>query len=128
MAFRNMTGTTCSPSGVTITFVADDTGASVNDVFQLSDGRCVTLISSGATTTEKPTVNLSIKFASCAACLAPYSSNTEQVITYILNSDISNGTPTIRTFVPPHPVWTDNQNHGVVQMNAITIGGNGLNS
>ena len=127
MAFKFMTGTTCSPSG-TITFVADDTGVSANDFFQLSTGVCIQVTNIGATTTQQPTVNLAIEFASCAACLAPYSSNTEQVITYILNSDISNGTPTIRTFVPPHPVWTDNQSHGVVQMNAITIGGNGLNS
>jgi hypothetical protein len=128
MAFKFMTGTTCSPSGVTFTFVADDNGVSVNDVFQLSDGRCITINATGAVTTQKPTVTLVIEFATCAACLAPYSSNTEQVMTFILNSDISNGTPTIRTFVPPHPVWTDNQSHGVVQMNAITIGGNGLNS
>jgi hypothetical protein len=128
MAFRNMTGTTCSPSGVTITFVADDNGVAINDVFQLSDGRCITITATGTTTTQQPTVNLAIEFSTCAACLAPYSSNTEQVMTFILNSDISNGTPTIRTFVPPHPVWTDNQSHGVVQMNAITIGGNGLNS
>jgi hypothetical protein len=60
--------------------------------------------------------------------LPPLSSGTEQVITYILNSDISIGTPIIRTFVPPHPVWTDNQNREVIQLNTVTIGGNGLNS
>jgi hypothetical protein len=127
MAFRYMTGTTCSPSG-TITFIAEDNGVAVSDVFQLSDGRCVTITATGSTTTEYPTVNLAIEFATCAACLASYSSNTEQVITYILNSDISAGSGTTKTFVPPHPVWTTNQNHSVLQMNAVTIGGNGLNS
>ena len=128
MANRLMTGTTCS-TGQVITFVASDTGVLPNDFFQLSDGRCIQITATGATTTGSVTVTLAIEFASCAACLAPYSSNTEQVITYLLNSDISSGTsPTVRTFVPPHPVWTDNQSHGVVQMNAITIGGNGLNS
>jgi hypothetical protein len=127
MAFKYMTGTTCSPSG-TITFIADDNGVTANDFFQLSTGICIQVTTIGATTTEQPTVNLSIEFASCAACLAPYSSNTEQVITYILNSDISAGSGTTKTFVPPHPVWTTNQNHSVLQMNAVTIGGNGLNS
>ena len=128
MALRNMTGTTCSPSGITITFIAEDAGVSVNDVFQLSDGRCITITATGATTTQQPTVNLVIEFATCAACLAPYSANTAQSIPIYLNSNLSQGTATASTFNPPNPVWTTNQNHSVVQMNAVTIGGNGLNS
>jgi hypothetical protein len=32
------------------------------------------------------------------------------------------------TVIPPHPVYTDNQGNSVTQLNAVVIGGNGLNS
>ena len=32
------------------------------------------------------------------------------------------------TVSPPHPVWTDNKGKAVIQLDAITLGGNGLNS
>jgi hypothetical protein len=128
MAFRNMTGTTCS-SGEILTFVASDNGVSVNDFFQLGDGRCLQINSINTATTENAvTVNLAIEFASCAACLAPYSANTQQSIPIYLNSSINNGSATASTYNPPNPVWLDNQHHAVVQLNAVTIGGNGLNS
>jgi hypothetical protein len=127
MANRFMTGTTCS-GGQIITFVADDNGVSVNDFFQLGDGRCIQITSTGATTGGAVTVNLAIEFATCAACLAPYSANTAQSIPIYLNSNLSQGTATASTFNPPNPVWLNNQHHAVVQLNAVTIGGNGLNS
>ena len=128
MAFRNMTGTTCSGSQI-ITFVASDNGVSLNDFFQLGDGRCVQITTINTATTENAvTVNLAIEFASCAACLAPYSANTAQSIPIYLNSNLSQGTATASTFNPPNPVWLNNQHHAVVQLNAVTIGGNGLNS
>jgi hypothetical protein len=129
MAFRNMTGTTCG-NGQVITFIASDAGVSVNDYFQLSTGLCVQITAVNTGTTESNvTATLVQEYASCAACLAPISANTEQVITYLLNSEISSGTPpTVKTFTPPHPVWTNGQNHAVVQLNMVTLGGNGLNS
>jgi hypothetical protein len=128
MAFRNMTGTTCG-NGLVITFVAEDAGVSVNDFFQLDTGLCIQITSVNTASTEtNNTAYLVKEYASCAACLAPITANTEQVITYYLNSDLSSGSGTTRTFVPPHPVWTNNQNHAVVQSNMITLGGNGLNS
>jgi hypothetical protein len=127
MANRFMTGTTCS-GGQVLTFVASDNGVSVNDFFQLGDGRCIQITSTGATTEGAVTVNLAIEFASCAACLAPYSANTAQSIPIYLNSSLSQGTATASTYNPPNPVWLDNQHHAVVQLNAVTIGGNGLNS
>ena len=33
-----------------------------------------------------------------------------------------------RTIILPHPVWTDNKGNAVIQLDAITLGGNGLNS
>lgn len=127
MANRFMTGTTCA-SGEILTFVASDNGVSVNDFFQLGDGRCIQITSTGATTEGAVTVNLAIEFASCAACRAPYSANTAQSIPIYLNSNLSQGTATASTYNPPNPVWLDNQHHAVVQLNAVTIGGNGLNS
>lgn len=128
MAFRNMTGTTCT-SGEILTFVAEDAGASVNDFFQLDSGLCIQINSINTATTENYNTAFLVKeYASCAACIAPLTANTEQIITYYLDSDISSGSATTKTFIPPHPVWTDNQGHGVVQANMITIGGNGLNS
>lgn len=129
MAFKYMTGTTCGNGQVT-TFIADDAGVSVNDFFQLDSGLCVQITAVGSSTTDvNGLVYLVKEYASCAACLAPISANTEQVITYLLNSEISSGTPpTVKTFTPPHPVWTNNQNHSVSQQNMITLGGNGLNS
>jgi hypothetical protein len=129
MAFRNMTGTTCG-TGEVITFIAEDAGVSASTFYQLSTGVCVqiTAVNTASTQTNN-TAYLVTQYSSCAACLAPISANTEQVITFLLNSEISSGTPpTYKTFVPPHPVWTNNQNHAVSQMNMITLGGNGLNS
>ena len=122
-----MTGTTCS-NGIVITFIASDNGVSLNDFFQLSTGECIQITATGSTTNESATKQLAIEFASCAACLAPYSANTLQTICYLCNSDINSGTATWNTYNPPHPNWTTNQNHTVSQMNAVTIGGNGLNS
>ena len=128
MAFKYMTGTTCG-NGQTITFIADDGGVTANDFFQLDSGLCVQITAIGSGTTDvNGLVYLVKEYASCAACIAPITANTEQVITYYLNSDLSSGSATTKTFIPPHPVWTDNQGHGVVQFNMITIGGNGLNS
>ena len=127
MANRFMTGTTCS-GGEVLTFVASDKGVSVNDFFQLGDGRCIQITATGATTNDAINANLAIEFASCAACIAPYSANTAQSIPIYLNSNLSQGTSTASTFNPPNPVWLNNQHHAVVQLNAVTIGGNGLNS
>ena len=128
MANRLMTGATCA-DGQVLTFVAGDTGVAVNNVYQSSDGQCIQITATGNTTTLKETVTFVISFGtSCSNCLAPYSANTEQTMCYLCNSDINNGTATWNTYVPQHPKWTTNQGHTVIQSNAVTIGGTGLNS
>ena len=123
-----MTGTTCG-NGQVITFIAEGAGVSASTYYQLSTGLCIQITAINTATTESnATETLVQSYASCAACLAPITANTEQVITYLLNSDINAGTVSVKTFTPPHPVWTNNQGHAVVQANMITIGGNGLNS
>jgi hypothetical protein len=128
MAFRYMTGTTCG-NGQVNTFIADDAGVSANDFFQLDSGLCVQITAIGSGTTDvNGLVYLVKEYASCAACLAPISANTAQSISVYLNSSINNGSTTATTFNPPNPVWTNNQNHAVSQLNMVTLGGNGLNS
>lgn len=127
MAFKYMTGETCG-NGQVLSFIADDTNISANDIVQLGTGLCVEITILGAVTTANPTVTISTIYADCNSCLSPISANTEQVITYFLNSDINNGDDTVRTFTPPHPVWLNGQNHSVSQLNMVTLGGNGLNS
>jgi hypothetical protein len=128
MAFRNMTGTTCG-NGQVITFIAEDGIASASTFYQLSTGVCIQLNTINTASTQTYNTDYLVQsYASCAACLAPISANTEQVIGYYLNSDLSSGVVSGKTFTPPHPVWTNNQNHAVSQLNMITLGGNGLNS
>jgi hypothetical protein len=124
MANRYMTGTTCG-TGEIITFIGSDTNVSLNDFFQLSTGRCIQITSTGNTTNEFINQTLLIEFASCAACLATYSASTGGNSGIVCQTNCSGATFTIN---PLHPVYTDNQGHGVTQINAVTIGGNGLNA
>ena len=122
MAIRNVTATTCSDL-TTVEIIIDDTGINFSKTYQLPDGRCVTL-TSGTTTTQP--VNSYFPygpFNNCTLCMVPLSGSTGG------NNDVCvvcSGTPSL--IVPPHPVWTNSQNKAVVQMNAITIGGDGLNA
>jgi hypothetical protein len=51
-----------------------------------------------------------------------YSANTD----YNVCVECSGNTFTVEV---PHPVWTNNQNESVIQLNMVTLGGeNGLNS
>ena len=128
MAFRNMTGTTCG-NGQVITFIAEDGIASASTFYQLSTGVCIQLNTINTASTQTYNTDYLVQsYASCAACLAPISANTAQAISVYLNSSINNGSTTATTFNPPNPVWTNNQNHAVSQLNMVTLGGNGLNS
>jgi hypothetical protein len=54
MANRYFTATTCNDS-TSITFITDDliiTANPINRIYQVNDGRCITISSSGVTTTE----------------------------------------------------------------------------
>lgn len=124
MANRLMTGTTCT-TGEVLTFIANDTNVSVNDFFQLATGLCIQITATGSTTNAEVTQTLVLEFASCSACTTSYSASTGGNSGVVCQTNCSGTTFTIN---PLHPVWTDNQNHSVVQINAVTIGGNGLNA
>ena len=49
-------------------------------------------------------------------------------IYYLFSNSQINGYTKDFTIEPPHPVYTNGQNKAIVQLNAITIGGNGLNA
>ena len=127
MAFKYMTGSTCGNNQI-ITFISDDNGVSLNDFFQLNTGVCIEIVGIGATTSDNPTLTLVGEYSDCSECLSPISANTAQSISIYLNSSINNGVSTATTYNPPNPVWTNNQNHAVSQLNMVTLGGNGLNS
>jgi hypothetical protein len=64
-------------------------------------------------------------FGTCENC-PPRSANTETTVCVICCDCGATGSTT-NIVVPLHPVWTDGYGNEVVQMNMITIGGNGLN-
>jgi hypothetical protein len=62
-------------------------------------------------------------FLDCEDCknLPPLSSNTETTICQEICDN------SVITIIPPHPTYTNSAGREVVQMNAVLIGGNGLN-
>lgn len=120
MANRIITATTCV-EGVSTEYIINDSGIDFSKIYQLTNGLCVT-ISTGNTTTQN--INMSFPygpFETCSECIAPLSANTESLVCV----DCSGSTFTV---TPPHPVYTNGQFKDIVQLNAIVIGGNGLNS
>ena len=62
-----------------------------------------------------------LEYNDCITCTSPKSANTESTVCVICSGNTF-------TVSPPHPVWTDNKGKAVIQLDAITLGGNGLNS
>ena len=127
MANRYFTGTTCSLGGV-ITFIADDTiltANTLNKIYQLGDGTCITLTVSGATTSNNTTVGIFYgPYSSCTQCITPV--NSAGITSIICNSCDSVESVTATTV--PHAIYTNAFNRAISQNNTVTIGGfNGLN-
>ena len=120
MANRIITATTCS-NNVSTEYVINDTEINFTKIYQLTNGLCAS-IESGDTTTRF--TNMSFNggpFDDCDECIEPLSANTEYLECVICSGETS-------TTEPPHPVYTNGQFKDVVQLNAVVIGGNGLNS
>ena len=120
MANRIITATTCS-NNVSTRYVIEDEGVDFSKIYQLTNGFCAS-ITSGSTTTEY--INMSFNygpFDDCSDCIAPLSANTEVEVCV----ECSGSTFTVSA---PHPVYTNGQFKDIVQLNAIVIGGNGLNA
>jgi hypothetical protein len=128
MANRLFTGTTCGVGGV-ITFIADDTVITanpINRIYQLGDGTCITLTSSGATTTNIATAGIFYgPYTSCTQCITPVNSAGD--VSEICNSCDDGITVTATT--APHSVYTNAFNRAISQLNTVELGGfNGLNN
>jgi len=113
MANRFMTGSTCG-NNVVIEFIGQDVPIVLNKIYQLSDGRCIELtnwFSYGP-------------FDDCDDCLAPFSGSTggnNGEVCVICSGETS-------TVLPLKPEMTNEFGKTVQQINAVLIGGNGLNS
>ena len=119
MANISITATTCG-GGDFFEYIVEDSSIDITKVYQLPTGRCVT-ISSTATTLNGNYAYLYGPYDDCTDCISPLSANTEYVECVVCSGATS-------TIEPPHPVYTNGQNKAVVQLNAVVIGGNGLNS
>lgn len=124
MAIRNVTATTCSDL-TNVVIRIDDSGIDFSKIYQLPDGRCATLTSGTTTSYDANSYFPYGPFTSCTLCYAVNSSSTGGNSGVVCQSLCTGNTTTVN---PLHPVWTNAQNKGVTQINAVLIGGNGLNS
>jgi len=124
MANQFMTGTTCGNEEIVV-FIAEGTDVMENSVYQLSDGRCITLTVIGDETTNSTTNWFPYgPFDDCDECLSPFSASTGGIngeVCVICNDELT-------TITPPKPTYTNEFGKSVEQINSIVIGGNGLNA
>ena len=124
MANRLMTGTTCG-NNVVVEFIGQDVSPTLNKFYQLSDGRCIELTATGSTTSGSFTNWFSYgPFDDCEDCLAPFSGSTggnNGEVCVVCSGETS-------TVTPLKPEMTNEFGKTVQQINAVLIGGNGLNS
>jgi hypothetical protein len=128
MANRLFTGTTCN-NGLTFTFIADDliiTANPINRVYQLVNGTCITVTSSGATTSSDVTQFISFgPYTSCTQCITPI--NSAGIESVICASCDSVNSVTAKTV--SHAIYINSLGKAVSQINTIALGGfNGLNN
>ena len=119
-----VTATTCH--GEVINYVIDSRQIADNKVYQLSNGICVTL-SIGALTTQSTTMSFSYgPYDTCTQCYTPLSADTAQNGSIFCNQDSYTGNTASKAYAPS-PIYTNELGKAVVQLNAVVIGGNGLN-
>ena len=119
-----VTATTCH--GEVINYVIDGRQIVDNKVYQLTNGICITL-SIGALTTQSTTMSFSYgPYDSCTQCYTPLSADTAQNGSIFCNQDSYTGNTASKAYAPS-PIYTNELGKAVVQLNAVVIGGNGLN-
>ena len=123
MANINVTATTCD--GYSQLIILPDTGFDESKFYQLPNGQCVSLISGDTVPFYANSMLVYGPFDTCDECAEPIIANTGGNNGEVCVIDCSGNTFTV---TPPHPVYTNGQNKAIVQLNAITIGGNGLNA
>jgi hypothetical protein len=120
----NVTATTCDGISQLI-ILPGDVEFSESSVYQLPNGQCVTLTSGETVSFYADSMIIAGPFDDCDECAQPFIANTGGNNGDVCVIDCSGNTVTV---TPPHPVYTNGQNQAIVQLNAITLGGNGLNS
>lgn len=128
MANRLFTGTTCN-NGLSFTFIADDliiTANPLNRVYQLVNGSCITVTSSGQTTQSDATQVISFgPYSSCTECITPI--NSAGVSSILCLSCDSVESVTAKTV--SHAVYINGMGKAVSQINTVALGGfDGLNN
>jgi len=119
-----VTATTCH--GEVINYVIDGRQIVDNKVYQLSNGICITL-SIGALTTQSATMSFSYgPYDTCTQCYTPLSADTAQNGSIFCSLDTYTGNTSSKVYAPA-PIYTNELGKAVVQLNAVVIGGNGLN-
>lgn len=118
-----VTATTCGGESQIIIIPSGDTDFS--KIYQLSNGFCVSIVSGGTTTQFSNSMLVYGPFEDCNECSQVLSGSTGGNNGLVCEDNCSGGTFTV---IPPHPVYSNGQLKGIEQINAVTIGGNGLNS
>lgn len=123
MANISYTGTTCG--GGSITFVSNE-GLLTGKTYQDFDLTCITINTSGTTSSEVTKTFLYGPFDTCSGCTEPIESG----VAYTSCSQCIVSGETIMTSVSqPHAIYTNEFGKAVEQMNSVVLGGiNGLNN
>ena len=123
MANATYTGTTCG--GGSITFVSIE-GLLTGKTYQDFDLACITINTSGSTSSEITKSFLYGPFDSCSGCTSPI--QTGAAYTSCKECIVSGETITT-TISQPHAIYTNEFGKAVEQMNSVVLGGiNGLNN
>jgi hypothetical protein len=120
----NVTATTCDGYSQLI-ILPGDVVFDESKIYQLPNGQCVSLTSGETVSFYADSMIIAGPFDDCDECAQPFIANTGGNNGDVCVIDCSGNTVTV---TPPHPVYTNGQNQAIVQLNAITLGGNGLNS
>ena len=94
-------------------------------VYQLPTGQCVSLTSGDTVSFYPNSMIIAGPFDTCNECAEPTIADNGGNDGDVCVIDCSGNTVTV---TPPHPVYTNGQNQAIVQLNAVTLGGNGLNA
>lgn len=120
-----ITATTCDGYSQ-ILILPEDTEFNKSFFYQLPSGECVSIDDDNERTTQFPNTMLVYgPFNTCDECGEPLIANDGGNNGLVCEDNCSGGTFTIN---PPHPVYSNGQNKPIVQLNAVLLGGNGLNA
>jgi hypothetical protein len=123
MANATYTGTTCG--GGSITFVSNE-GLLTGKTYQDFDLSCITINTSGSTSSDITKTFLYGPFNSCSGCTSPIQAGA--AYTTCKECTVS-GNTTTTTISQPHAIYTNEFGKAVEQMGSVVLGGiNGLNN